>query len=307
MDKTEVYIKLDNNIRNLNSIENNISTIQYAIYRKSIQKIRDQKNAEIHKYFETQAEYYAQKPEGFKDDLNSIYEEYDFQMKRVIDVYDKMFVDVLKILKNACNNQKIAVSNIVTVDNQYNQDFLTPDKITDLKNLKMACAQKKVNYSVIVKECKARIKWVMDNAEKDLLEMFDNTNYIGVIGVPEDRAQIKKQIEMRTIKEDAKKKKKKQQDTTEITVSEPKNLSEQLHETSFDRFARFIRNLFHGSQKYSLVIKNFKAELFTTKDAVDKKIVDLATTLAGVTKQLEMAKKRINTIYEQASKNNSLV
>ena len=301
MDKTEIYIKIDNNIRDLSSVENNISTLQFAIYQNSIDKIKEQKNKEIKEYLEGNLEFYNQRSEVYKDKINAIYEEYDYQMKRITNVYDKMFVDVLKILKNACNNQKIAIGNIVTVDNQYNQDFLTPEKITDLRNLKMACAQKKVNYSVIIKECKARLNWIMENVQKDLLEIFDNTKYIGNIGLPDDRAKMESKKEAKV---------KENKDDSQVTVTDKKDILDEKNDKPagiFKRLAKFFRNLFHGTQKYNTVINNFNSDLFLTKGKVDSKINELAYTLAGITKQLENAKKRINAIYEQASKNNSLI
>ena len=38
----------------------------------------------------------------------------------------------------------------------------------------IACAQKKLDYSVIVDECKERIKWCIENVQKDIKEIFSN-------------------------------------------------------------------------------------------------------------------------------------
>lgn len=40
-----------------------------------------------------------------------------------------------------------------------------------------ACAQKKLNYAVIIDECKARIKWCIENVQADINEIFMNNIY----------------------------------------------------------------------------------------------------------------------------------
>ena len=68
-------------------------------------------------------------------------------------------------MQNAINNQKIAIANIVTLTEKLQKEKLTDEEIQKIQNTIIACAQKKLNYAVIVDECKARIKWCIENVQ----------------------------------------------------------------------------------------------------------------------------------------------
>jgi len=327
MDKTQYYIKIDKNINSINAIENDLSTLQYAMYKKSVDSIKQIKLQELKEYLETQCEYFGQKTYSFKDELNQIYEEYEFQMKRITNVYDKMFVDVLKILKNSYNNQKISISNIITIDNQYNNtDFLTPEKIKELNKIKKACAQKKVNYSVIVRECKARINWIIENVQKDLMEIFDNKDIVNVIGIGDKKHKIKNEItdevvepkteedkngnvaqEAKNIEQKEEKLENKENNKEETSLEKKKEsqLASAVNESMLARFFRFINNLINGNSYFKRVLNEYQSDyLLVIKNKVDVKTADIAATIAGVTKMLEQAKNKINDIYIKSTKSN---
>lgn len=46
-----------------------------------------------------------------------------------------------------------------------------------MQNAILACAQKKLNYAVIIYEYKARIKWCIENVQADINEIFINKIY----------------------------------------------------------------------------------------------------------------------------------
>ncbi len=313
MDKTEYYIKIDKNINRINAIENDLSTLQYAMYQKAVEGIKSVKLLELRDYLENQCVYYGQKTYSFKDEINQIYEEYEFQMKRITNVYDKMFVDVLKILKNAYNNQKIAVSNILTIDNQYNNtDFLTPEKVEELKRIKQACAQKKVNYSVIVRECKARINWIIKNVQTDLRGIFENKDIIGVVGIGAKRHVIKQnnEYDIDVNKEEKEEKKEdikidENQDEKSLEKKKESQLASAVKESVVAKFLRIVNNLISGNNNFKKVINDYQANyLYNIKVKVDERTKEVAYIIAGVTKQLEQAKNKINQIYENSTKSN---
>ena len=72
---------------------------------------------------------------------------------------------------------KIAIANIVTLKERLNQNEITDEEVQNIQNTIIACAQKKLNYAVIVEECKARIKWCTQNVQKDMNEIFRNNIY----------------------------------------------------------------------------------------------------------------------------------
>lgn len=80
-------------------------------------------------------------------------------------------------MQNAINNQKIAIANIVTLTEKLQKEKLTDEEIQKIQNTIIACAQKKLNYAVIVDECKARIKWCIENVQADINEVFMNNIY----------------------------------------------------------------------------------------------------------------------------------
>lgn len=59
---------------------------------------------------------------------------------------------------NAMDNSKIAIANIVILTGRLRDEELSDEEIKIQNNI-IACAQKKLNYAVIIDECKARIKW----------------------------------------------------------------------------------------------------------------------------------------------------
>ena len=80
-------------------------------------------------------------------------------------------------MQNAVDNQKIALANIVTLTEKLQKEKLTNEETQKIKNTIIACAQKKLNYAVIIEECKARIKWCIENVQADINEVFINNIY----------------------------------------------------------------------------------------------------------------------------------
>ena len=63
---------------------------------------------------------------------------------------------------------------IQLVENKQNKKDAELKKIN---NQIIALLQKKVNYSVIVEECNARLNWCIESFEKDIQEVFENKFY----------------------------------------------------------------------------------------------------------------------------------
>lgn len=80
-------------------------------------------------------------------------------------------------MQNAMNNQKIAIANIVTLTEKLQEKPNNDEEIQEIKNMIMACAQKKLDYAVMIDECKARMKWCIENVQTDINEVFINNIY----------------------------------------------------------------------------------------------------------------------------------
>lgn len=177
MDEIQIFEKLNENMQNLENVENEISMLQLAIYQKSIEKLKDCKMNEIREFFEQQSRFYNQKSEKYEYEIEKNINKYKEQLEKLINAYDNVYVNVFRIMQNAVDNQKIALANIVTLTEKLQKEKLTNEETQKIKNTIIACAQKKLNYAVIIEECKARIKWCIENVQADINEVFINNIY----------------------------------------------------------------------------------------------------------------------------------
>ena len=177
MDEIEIFEKLNENMQNLENVENEISMLQLAIYQKNIEKLKECKMNEIREFFEQQSKFYNQKSEKYEYEIEKNINKYKEQLEELINVYDNLYVNIFKIMQNAMNNQKIAIANIVTLTERLQKEKNTDEEIQKMQNTILACAQKKLNYAVIIDECKARIKWCIENVQADINEVFINNIY----------------------------------------------------------------------------------------------------------------------------------
>ncbi len=174
MDKILIFEKLNENMQNLENVEKEISMLQLAIYEKNTEKLKECKMNEIREFFEQQSKFYNQKSEKYEYEIEKNINKYKEQLEKLINVYDNLYVNIFKIMQNAMNNQKIAIANIVTLTEKLKTEKITDEEIQKIKNTIIACAQKKLNYAVIIDECKARIKWCIENVQADINELFVN-------------------------------------------------------------------------------------------------------------------------------------
>jgi len=175
MDTNELIKKTNDNLLMLGDIDKEVSMIELAIYQKSIEKIKNQKINEERDYLEKQAMNYGQKYEKYQNQISSNIEKYAKKLEILVNAYDNLYLNTFKIMESARNNQKISVANIITLKEKINKTENTKEK-QNLQNMLIACAQKKLNYSVITDECDARIMWCIENVQKDINEIFMN-NY----------------------------------------------------------------------------------------------------------------------------------
>lgn len=177
MDKIQIFERLNENMQNLENIENEISMLQLAIYQKKIEKLKECKMNEIKEFFEQQSRFYNQKSEKYEAEIEKNINKYNEQLEKLINAYDNLYVNIFKIMQNAMNNQKIAIANIVTLKERLQDEKNNDEEKQKIKNTIIACAQKKLNYAVIIDECKARIKWCIEKVQSDINEVFKNNIY----------------------------------------------------------------------------------------------------------------------------------
>ena len=173
MDKIKILKELDENVKNMEKINDELSMLNFAIYQKGAEKLKEEKIQNIKNFFNNEAKRYSLNSDKFKDEIQLNVNKYEEQINKLINAYDDMYLNVFKIMQGAINNQKIAIANIVTeIDKRDNNEDI--DKAENINNIIIACAQKKLNYAVIIDECYARLNWCVDELQKDLNEIFIN-------------------------------------------------------------------------------------------------------------------------------------
>ena len=177
MDEIQILEKLNENMQNLENVENEISMLQLAIYQKNTEKLKECKLNEIRVFFEQQSRFYNQKSEKYEVEIEKNINKYKEQLEKLIHVYDNLYINIFKIMQNAMNNQKIAIANIVTLTEKLKEKTHNDEEIQEIKNMIMACAQKKLDYAVMIEECKARMEWCIENVQTDINEVFINNIY----------------------------------------------------------------------------------------------------------------------------------
>ena len=169
MDKNELFEKLNENLENLDNVDKEIGMIELAIYQKTIEQLKNNKINEIRNFFEQQAKIYNQNSKKYEKEIENNIKKYEEQIEKLVNVYDELYINIFKIMQNAKDNEKIAIANIVTLSDRLQKEKNIEQQLQ--KNI-IACIQKKLNYSVIIDECKARIEWCIENVKEDINQIF---------------------------------------------------------------------------------------------------------------------------------------
>ena len=181
MYKNQIFLNLDENIKKLDNVEKEIAMLELAIYQKNIERLTEQKLKEMRDFFEQQSKNYNQKITNYQKEIDKNIEKYKEQINKLINTYDNLYINTFKIMQDSINNQKIAIANIVTLSERLNDKEIPKEESKKIYNNMIACAQKKLNYSVIVDECQERIKWCIKNVQKDIDEIFcDDINNLQI-------------------------------------------------------------------------------------------------------------------------------
>lgn len=174
MEENQIYEKIDENMNNLEELEREIDMSQLALYQKETEKLKESKVKELKDFFEQQANFYNQKTEKYQAEIQKNVKKYEEQIDQLINVYNNIYVNAFRIMQTAVNNQRIAVANIVTLVEKKKNKSIDEDEQKKIQRVIIACAQKKLNYGVIIDECNARIQWCIENIQTDINELFKN-------------------------------------------------------------------------------------------------------------------------------------
>lgn len=174
MEKKEILLELEKNIKQHREVEEKRSMIMLAIYKKRIEQIKKKKIKELRKYFENQIDYYEQEIFDFQEDITAIVKKYTEQIEELVEAYNYLYINTYKSAQQAINNQIITIGSIVTLWNK-KENAKEKSKEEEEWNTKLvALAQKKVNFSVIIEECNERLRWCIESAQEDIDTIFEN-------------------------------------------------------------------------------------------------------------------------------------
>lgn len=171
----EVITKLNKNINDLTIAQADSGMLKVTIFQKELDQLKEQKLAYFNKIVEKQLITYDQKDFDFKSEINKVREEYIFQIEKLENVYAKLYLDVYKILENAIENQNLAIANIISLEQRMNENTYSENELKGMKIIQRSNVQKKQNYNVMIKECKARLDWCHREVIKDINRIFEES------------------------------------------------------------------------------------------------------------------------------------
>ena len=172
MDRSELLKKLIDNIEDNTSAHVDSNLLSITIFYKEVAEIKQRKMNYFDNFVEVELSRYHQGKEKHKDAIQDLREEYEYQMTKLEQMYAKLYMEVTKFLDNALDNQNNSVSNIVANEEKLSFSSLSDEDKKRAKIIERAEYKKVQNYNVIIRECRARQKWCVEEAEKALNDFF---------------------------------------------------------------------------------------------------------------------------------------
>jgi len=172
MNKKKLLERLEKNIKDFKTLDEKNSMLMLALYQKSVDQLKSSKLQEVKEYLIGQVNYYHQNTPKNEEIINEIIKEYTRQINELTGAYDYLYISAYKQMEKAINNQITAIGDMVEAWDQ--RDPNSDEDSEKIDNQIRALAQKKINYSAIVDECKARVNWCIQNIEIDMNEIFVN-------------------------------------------------------------------------------------------------------------------------------------
>ncbi len=181
MDNVEILNNIKINGNKISENAENSAVVQYAIYDKTIEKIKNEKYEEMVEFFNKKLNYYNRTSDIYESRINKDIGLYMKQMEMLINGYDQLFRDVLDDLQKAYYSQAEAVNNLILLSQKFKNGDINEIEKDKFVRVIEANAQKKLNYGVMIAECKARLRWCVNNFEYDINDIFKIDFYQVVI------------------------------------------------------------------------------------------------------------------------------
>lgn len=174
MEFEQLITSVKENMNNLDKYEKYYFAVALQLFEKSSSELKEKYKSELINKINSMAQYYGQNVEEYNEQFNKIQEKYFIDFDKIKKLYDQLFLNCIKNFMNCFNEQKKCVEKILD-----NYSLYFENKNEDNYKMMHAYAQNKVNYSVILEECRTRVKSFISEFEKDIHEIyFDEENKI---------------------------------------------------------------------------------------------------------------------------------
>lgn len=189
----EVLANLKANIEELNNAEREASFVELELFQRSSKMLLKQKIESMQQFLIEQTDFYKQDAKIYSEQINEAVRTYRDSIEKIIKTYEKFYTDTFEIRQSARDNQKTCVANICLIEKK-KQNCKNEKTLEKYLNLQNYYAQKKLNYSVLINECTARILWCITHMEEDVLSVYNGSTMS--IALPKKKSNFLNKIRM---------------------------------------------------------------------------------------------------------------
>jgi hypothetical protein len=167
----KLLANLQQNLEELNINEKSISLVELEIFERASQRVVSNKSKEMRRILNEKASSFKQDPTNYKQTIDEYVAQFEKGLQKIVNLYLKIFDNAFEVIQSSRNNQKICITNIVTLEKKklYAED---KKELQDIVNLQIKCAQKKLNYQALINEANARLLWAITNMEEAVLSVY---------------------------------------------------------------------------------------------------------------------------------------
>ena len=189
----EVLANLKANIEELNNAEREASFVELELFQRSSKMLLKQKIESMQQFLIEQTDFYKQDAKIYSEQINEAVRTYRDSIEKIIKTYEKFYIDTFEIRQSARDNQKTCVANICLIEKK-KQNCKNEKTLEKYLNLQNYYVQKKLNYSVLINECTARILWCITHMEEDVLSVYNGSTMS--IALPKKKSNFLNKIRM---------------------------------------------------------------------------------------------------------------
>ena len=171
-DRDILYDRLKKNIRSLHGLNNDMAMVELAIHQKSMEALKENKIEELSNYLNNHIKMFKQNKDKFDKEISAINDKYQLEIDKFMTAYEDFYVQVFKLMSDAGNEQNYTIANLLETKNSLLDGDNSVQDEERLNQELLADAEKKLNYSVIIDECRARLKWCSEKAQNDFEQLF---------------------------------------------------------------------------------------------------------------------------------------